>query len=296
MIDLQKTKWILSILSILYWNSWSCDICNSGASNTSSSSIGGLHNYIGLQYQYLHFNYKETIASDSPIAQDKINTMQLVGQYYLTKKININWNIPYQYNIRENSTEKVERSGLGDISFTSNYKWISHNENHHISLGLGLKLPTGKFDLVRANQNQTSANQIGTGSLDVLLPLQYSFVQKKYNWSISGQYSFKGKNEYDYQYGNQIHLETGGNYILFEKKHALEAGLNLSYDHFGNISRFDIEDDQTDGYMVNTKLNLTYKTKNWVFGGYYQIPITQNLLNDEVSFQKSLGVLTYYQF
>ncbi len=278
-------------------NSFACDVCSCGASN-STSFTGSLNsNYIGFSYNYLHFSFREGIVDNSPIADDYINTINILGQYFVTDKIQINTVIPYRLNKREASTGNISNDGIGDITVYGLIGLLSKQSHHSLKVGAGLKLPTGTFNLQRAIANQTSATQLGTGSLDIMLPVQYKVEIKDFTFDLNGTYFIKNKNEEDFKFGNQIQLNVNTSYAIgLRKNNSITPSIGLNYDHFKATERFEVVDKRTSGYMTTVTFGARTNIKKVVVGLTYQVPIKQNLIKGEVTFKKGIGLFTYIRF
>ena len=296
MIDLQKISF-LCLMLCTFQSILACDICSCGASNNTSFTSGLNSNYMGLSYNYVHFTYKEGIVENSPTANDYIHTVTILGQYFITEKIQVNAVIPYRFNKREASTGTVKNNGLGDATLYGLLSLLQKESKHSLKIGAGLKLPTGTFNLQRATINQTSATQLGTGSLDMLFPFQYRYEYKKVAFSANGAYFIKNKNSDNFKYGNQTQLNFNVAYaVALKKNNTITPSLGINYDNFKPTERFGIVDKRTSGFMTNANLGLKANIDTWVVGINYQAPIHQKLIEDEVRFEKSVGVFTYYRF
>jgi len=298
MKDLQKIKQLLGVFLLLPLSIFACDICSCGASGGGSFTSDFDGHYIGLSYNYSHFTYKDGIANNSPEGNDNINLVSILGQYKLSKKIQINATIPYRFNRRETVTDKVSNEGIGDVSFYGLYSVFKEESKHGLKIGAGLKLPTGDFDLQVANSNnQTSSIQLGTGSLDVLIPLEYSYRYKRTLFNVNGMYFIKNKNDDEFKYGNQTQINTQISHKWqLSQKTFLIPKVGITYDHFKETERFDIKDKRTSGYMVNAVFSLETYISEYVIGVSYQNPLDQDLIEGDVVFEKSIGVYTYYRF
>lgn len=74
--------------------------------------------------------------------------------------------------------------GMGDIQVNALYTGFSKNENMNTGFNLGLKLPTGYWQ----QQNVSRANQIGTGSMDILFGyFHYHKFAKNSDWTWFSQ-------------------------------------------------------------------------------------------------------------
>ncbi|MGY5351282.1 hypothetical protein ACXGQW_01705 [Wenyingzhuangia sp. IMCC45533] len=293
---MQKTSFI--ILLLVSSLNYACDVCSCGSSNASSFSGNFSGNFIGFAYNYLYFTFLEnTLIDDTPIADDHINTINISGQYYITPRVLLSAVIPYRFNTRNTSFDNVSNDGLGDITVRSLISILNLESNHTLKLGVGLKLPTGSFNLQRARVNQTSATQLGTGSLDVILPLEYSVRLKDFTVNLNGNYFIKNKNNEEFKYGNQTQITSNVSYkIEVNQKTSISPSLGFSYDHFLPTSRFDIENKGTSGYMANTNFGMELNVKQFIFGANYQLPIAQNLIDKEVRFESGFGIYTYWTF
>lgn len=288
-----------SILSLCFIvNTYACDICNSSATNVSDAYLGSNRNYIAILYHYLDFEYNETIANDSPLGNDYINPIRLVGNYNIAKKINVRVTMPYIITNRETSAgEVIHKKGIGDIFLSSTYNVLHHSKKHVLNIGAGVKLPTGDFSLPEPNNpNKTSSNQLGTGSWDVFFPLQYTQYIKDFTVRLQGTYFVKGTNKEEFKFGNQLSLQTNVSYPVINKKNKLLLSLGMLYDVFEETERFEIVDKGTDGSLFVSQLDIQYQLKDFIFGGNYRLPVSQKLIDNDVRFNEGFGVYTYYQF
>lgn len=296
MRDLQKIKFIVFLL-LTSIASFACDVCSCGASSNTSLSGGVNSNYIGLSYNFVHFTYKEGIVANSPTANDYVHTTSVLGQYFVTDKIQVNAIVPFRKNRREATTGNLKNQGIGDVTVYGLYNVLKEDSQHQLKVGTGLKLPTGSFNLQRATLNQTSATQLGTGSLDVLFPVQYKFQFKKITVNANGTYFIKNKNKQDFKFGNQTQLNANITYRLISKKtYVLEPSIGVNFDDFEPTERLGIIDKRTSGMMTNVNIGIKATVKKMVVGVNYQQPIQQNLIDGEVQFKQSVGVFTYYKF
>lgn len=291
----------ISIILFLLFstNNYACDVCGCGAANSSNTQYSN-YNYIGLSYSFMHFNYKEGIHLNSPIGIDKINSLQLTGQYFITNKFSISTIVPFQINSREASNGTEQNHGLGDVSFTGMYNVLHTESDHYLKLGFGIKLPTGEFDLIRANANNAanvSTTQLGTGSYDYMFPLQYGVQLNKLSLQLNAAYFLKTENQYYFKYGNQTQYQAKVKYNFLETETLhLDASLSVSHDDFKNSETSGSANFDTDGKMTNAILGMSCDFKKFVLGVNYQTPISQNLVNNNVTFNNGLGVYTHWKF
>ncbi|MEP7196317.1 MAG: hypothetical protein ABI851_07330 [Saprospiraceae bacterium] len=138
--------------------------------------------YVGKEEQPQRQNTGGGIGPDGKDHGNAVNiyshAVDLNFSYGLTSRIQLNASIPYLNNERSQVLRQtkptidtfrysVYASGLGDVRLSANY-WIfnpSTAHNGNIMVGLGIKLPTGKFNVTDDNVPQSD----GTTLNDVLM-------------------------------------------------------------------------------------------------------------------------------
>ncbi len=293
---LQKINTVIFLL-LFTSKAFACDVCSCGASNNSvfTNAIHG--NFIGMTYNHMYFQYKEGISEDSPKADDYINTVTVTGQYQINDRFLVNTNVPYRFNYRNTSEEEVSIKGVGDVSITGLASVLNKNSSHTLKLGVGLKLPTGKFDLEKSESNKTSSTQLGTGSLDILLPMQYAYAWNQFSFNVNATYFIKNTNSEEFKYGNQTQINTSVAYsVPLKNNYIISPYVGLSYDDFEASERFEIIDKRTSGYMTNTNFGIQMESERIIVGVNSQVSLNQNLIAHEVTFNYGLGVFGYWRF
>lgn len=296
MNDLRNLK-VLVFFLLAAVSTYACDVCSCGSANNSvfTNAIHG--NFIGMSYNHMFFQYKEGVFDDSPLADDRINTVTVTGQYQINDRILINAILPYRFNYRYTSSEDVSVSGLGDVSIYGMISVLNEASKHVLKLGLGLKLPTGRFDLQSSQDNKTSSTQLGTGSLDVALPLQYAFNLNKFSFNLSAVYFVKNTNSEDFKYGNQSQVNTSVAYgVQVSNGLKLSPYVGVNYDQFKASERFDIVDERTSGYMTNSNFGIQLETERLIMGVNSQLSLDQNLIEHEVMYKYGMGIFAYWRF
>lgn len=292
---LPKISWIFVLL--INCKAFACDVCSCGAANNSifTNAIHG--NFIGFGYDYMGFNFKEGIAINSPLGLDRIHTATLTGQFQLDDRFLISATVPYKYNTRTTTKEQLSTTGIGDVSIYGLANVLDTESNHVLKVGLGIKLPTGAFDIAVTEVNKTSAIQLGTGSFDLVFPVQYAYRKGDFSANANATYYAKGKNNKEFKYGNQLQLNVNFSYgFVLNQKFVMAPYLGISHDDFKPTERFGIVDKRSSGYMTNANIGVQLETQNYIYGLKSQLPIVQNLIDNEVLFKNSVGVFLYKRF
>lgn len=108
------------------------------------------------------------------------------------------WAVPTPIRPEPGPREKQEASGLGDVSLTGRYWVYAPESRHNVSLGLGIKAPTGEYDATQEYRNIDGTNsavkavdqsvQPGDGGWGILVDVQAFRHFSKATLFASGTY------------------------------------------------------------------------------------------------------------
>lgn len=282
-----------------------CDLC-SCATTSGSSAFGDLSmsNFIGFRYMYQHFESRDGIFENSPRSEEQFHTYQLWGKIPICESVYLSTVVPFQDLTRtfENRSEHI--NGLGDISIMGWYQFelfkkrnnedvdfntIKSVPNHSLHLGLGIKLPTGKFEEALTDKVNPGF-QVGTGSIDVFPTIIYAFVKNDFGIVANASYYFKSENKNDYKFGNQFSYAASVFYGLDTKLMIIKPFVGISGDAYNEIEQFGEVLKDTDGNILNGSIGSEFSRGKFLLGAKFTLPIQQNLLNETVEFQNQLSL------
>lgn len=291
---------------------YECDLCGC---STSSGSFGfgtlSNANFVGLRYIYQSYESKNGIYVNSPKTKEYFNTVQLWAQVPVYKNFYVSATVPYQDLKRQYEDRSEHIKGIGDITAIGWYKLqfkkrrnnnsedIDYNKNpsdtspHSLQLGLGIKLPTGKFE-ESLTDRVNPGFQVGTGSFDGIVALGYSLGLDRFGVNTMATYFIKGNNKNDYQFGNQFSYALNAYYMFPFQKFNLTPFVGISGDSYGNIRQYGETLNQTDGDILNSNFGLEMTTKRLIFGANYVTPVSQNLYGGDVKSQNYVSVYLNY--
>ena len=110
-----------------------------------------------VAYRYFHsfrnFNANGDEVDIPAIKNDTyVDLFDVAATYAVTKRLNLTLELPFQYGSRTNAFEHdgvhvhtMRAAGIGDLRLSANF-WLLKPDKHpdqNISLGLGVKAPTG---------------------------------------------------------------------------------------------------------------------------------------------------------
>ena len=139
-----------------------------------------------------------------------VNTQQALDigvSYAATERLSLtlgiplvraSWAVPTPIRPVPGPREKQEAEGLGDVSLTGRYWLFAPESRHNVSLGLGVKAPTGEYDVTQVYRNIDGTNpavkavdqsvQPGDGGWGVLFDVQAFRQCRRATLFASGTY------------------------------------------------------------------------------------------------------------
>jgi hypothetical protein len=175
---------------------------------------------IGLNYSYSLYNTTTypgmtmnmngmdmTMLGPGVPTRETMNTVELFGRFNLPKRFQISVSLPVHFLKEQSSEETAMTSGLGDMSVMAFYsffnpqKFMKKKSKHQLRIGIGIKAPTGKFSMTSDGLFTTDL-QLGTGSVDFLFNVNYTYRYRKFGLNVSPFYKKNLANKDRYQFGD----------------------------------------------------------------------------------------------
>jgi hypothetical protein len=248
----------------------------------------------------------QKIAANLSYRMDEDNAFVLTVPYHINDmdmrmgmKMMVGSNIVYS-----NSTMDTVK-GLGDISLLylrDVYKDVELRTRQRLSVGIGVKAPTGKSKARNSSGNLVHMMmQVGTDSWDGLLVASGMMAFGEHDdggalfmLSPAAYYQFNTRNDLGYKVGNRLNYDLSARYRLTSK-------FNVKVDLNGVWSQTDSTDGTIDtpsgkvayqnvtGNVLDNVANTGVRslfvspgfqwivTDGWVVSGEYRIPVYQNV-------------------
>ncbi|HEX5169992.1 MAG TPA: hypothetical protein VFW11_12530 [Cyclobacteriaceae bacterium] len=270
-----------------------CDVCG--------CSLGGGYfgilpqfnkNFVGLRWSqakfYSYMNHQSEYTHDE-YSNDTYNKVELWGRFYINPKLQLFTFIPYNYNQMEGSEQNVTASGMGDVSLIANYLLINTGMDtiklfkQTLSLGGGVKLPTGKYNLADQGALVNENFQMGTGSTDFVISAMYTLRYKQIGSNFETGYKINTANQNDYRFGNQFHASYQLFYWQNLKGIALLPNAGVYYEQ-GDYHKDDgIIQSNTGGSALLATVGLETYFGQFTVGFNYKHPLVQHFNSDNVA-------------
>jgi hypothetical protein len=232
--------------------------------------------------------------------------VQLWAQIPISEIFYVTANLPYQDLKRKLEGESETLNGIGDVSAVGWYKLVFYKKpksdasvidynltkepsGHSLQFGIGVKLPTGKFE-ERLADNVNPGFQIGTGSVDGIFSLGYNYGSDKIGVNTLLSYYLKGENKNDYQFGNQFSYAVNFFTVFPKEKMNIMPFAGISGDVYNSIKQYDETLQDTDGNILNASFGSELAINKFIFGASYTLPVSQSLFGDNVKSQQRLSL------
>ena len=273
----------LVLLFVLPTISWTCDVCGCTLGN---QFLGVLPLYqrhiIGMRYLNKSFDiYHPKIFIDDveTTSKDRLTQIDLWYRFQWNSNFQILAFVPYKVYEQKENTSSFTNTGLGDISILANFTVLDITTKldfrHTMQLGGGLKLPTGGNKAVQNGVVLSQFKQMGSGTVDFPLQMQWIMRKSSHGLKLEGQYKWNLTNADGYKYGNS--LSAALDYIYWRESANMkiipQIGLALDY----------IPKDRKNGFAVDltgvsalyAKISIDAYYKNIGFGFSVQSPLKQ---------------------
>ncbi|MCW3124858.1 MAG: hypothetical protein JWO03_516 [Bacteroidetes bacterium] len=214
--------------------------CCATASGCNSTILPDLDKHLaGLRWTYSQYdnrNFSLDPEKNGIKNNEMVNTLELFGRFNLPKRFQLSVFVPVTFIHQYSSLSDTHDRGLGDASLLAQYqilnpvKFAAGKVKHQLRVGLGVKLPTGRYKTDKNDLYNTSV-QLGSGSVDVLMNATYSLTYKKMIMNARLAYKLNTVNSSSFRFGDKIENGVRFSYVVRAGKITLmpTAGANYAY-------------------------------------------------------------------
>lgn len=225
-------------------------------------------------------------------------TIEIRANYAISKKINLqliaplNFSSVYFSNVSQyigptipiiKKDSAYGTSGIGDIILMSDYikTMLAGNIKHILKPGIGLKLPTGSVSRKHNEGGNMSYDlQPGTGSLDILLRLNYLVTNDKWGADVFTNYRVCTPSSTQMQFGNRFNVSTFLYYTIPVKKIKILPRIGIYAETAARDFYEKKQLKQTDGHTLFYQFGADIMVGRFVFQTIFQKPFYENLNGD----------------
>lgn len=265
---------------------------------------GKLNFSISYEYQSLTKSYLGTDPYADPLnTKSYQNSINLSAEYGISNRFSFSTFVPFHLNKNylrftlQNTRYKIDRdaSGVGDaVLLLKTRIWGGTIKRSELSIGAGIKIPSGKYKIQDEYGFLPVTLQPGSGAWDGVLWGFYSSIFSNFNTFATGFYRITSTNSLGYRLGNEALVNLGGGYS-FTQTWAGIVQLN-----FRNV-----ESDLWNGNKVSrsggTWLNLMPGinfSANRVLSSQFlfTVPVYRNVLGQQITPTFGVSLSNNYSF
>jgi hypothetical protein len=288
-----------------------------GCCTVGASSLGGLESGVqpfrtltaGLNYQFNSltraFQGRERI--DDPLRRvATVSYLTLQMELGLAPFVSLLLSFPYSDKSREitvrtgtgdQQTALFRGTGAGDVTVLAKYQLISPGivSPFELAVGGGASLPTGSFTQEQDGSQLSIDLQPGTGAVSVIgwMFALRSVPSVGVTVSAAVQYRYSGTNFDGYRLGDELVVNTGGEYQLTSYlRSALHVRARFAGQDYANRRVLNA----TGGTYYDLMPGLTYAEGPSVVRAFGQLPLYRNVRGIQLTLSYLLGVEYRYTF
>jgi len=302
---MNKKAWLLALGLVLVnvRGMLACTACGCSASGTDFGVLQswGMH-LVGMQYRLDRFDNGTTEAGLR--SADFLHTLNVNGIWSPGNRWQVQAQVPIRTQVRLTGDQRETRSGLSDTWLIGRYAlWQSDSANTAsarasgwVSLGGGIKLPTGSYRAEDDINGLPINSQLGTGSVDFLAELRAQAGLPKIALQAEAAYRYNLANPDSYRFGQQVSGAVDLRWFLpkTERRFGLLGG--LYGEHFGRDNRGDYWRANTGGRGLFATAGAFGTLNSWSASLRYRHPISQRYANGLVQAEGPLDVSIIYGF
>jgi hypothetical protein len=277
---------IISCLLLIHFPTKACEVCGCGIGNNYFSLQPNLSkNFVGIRIRSLEFD-SHLLMGDRFRTKEEFIISELFARVNVTERLQFIATLPYMSSKQQTTSQNHQLSGVSDVSVIANYNVFesqsmgeSNNFKQSVIIGGGIKLPTGKYSLERANNSVENPNfQLGTGSLDYFVVGNYLVNFDKIGVSFDGTFRLTTQNSEQYTFGNRLISSAQVFYTFRPNNEFMIMPIGGFVAEFSGMDRKTGEFvSVTGGNALFASIGVESSFSFFAFGFSFSTPIQQNI-------------------
>lgn len=284
---------VLSLLAVLVspLPGKGCDLCGCGVGSFYMGITPQFaRNFAGIRYRYAaydsHVRYNPVFRTS-----ETFNAVEFWARFYPVKRVQVLTFLPYAYNQHLENGQVRTLQGMSDAMLIANYDLINTTRDttarslrHQLLLGGGVKLPTGKYDYKPDDPAQVANPnfQLGTGSTDFLLTLNYILRRGRWGLNTDAALKLNTTNRNQYQFGHRITANLNLFYVRKWQRINWMPYTGIYVENALQDRRNALRVEATGGMLLNHSVGLDLYYRRYALGANLQTPMAQDLADGQI--------------
>lgn len=265
-----------------------CDVCGCSIGGNYFGILPQFHrHFVGLRYSEQSFRsaHSQRAADLGQFnSEEHFRTVDVLGRFYPIRRLQVLVLLPYHDFQRRESGVLTQSKGLGDASVMGNFLLFDTGDSlqrrwqHSLTLGGGLKLPTGQYSQ-RDKEGQILHENLqpGSGTVDFMLSAAYTLRRGAWGFTADVLGRINTTNRNQYHFGNRI--SSSAKFFYWKKFRRLSLLPNAGvFSDLADLSRDGKSYvEGTGGNIALATLGMDVYTGHFSFGATLQQPFVQEM-------------------
>lgn len=234
---------------------------------------------------------------------DLFHIAEVGAGWYAISSVRISANLPVQWNQRSQNGQRQTVSGLGDLRVMGHYrKTLTFAEREQLRVifdaGLGLKLPTGKYEAQLGERELPENFSIGNGCVGAIAQPATGLSWGNGGVLLSGNLVFHFPSEGGYRFGNQYSAQlTAYREWWLGSRTRFVPTIGMMWEHSTkDRMRNGYLSASTGGYGVLLPLSVGLRWESLYLNVQFAVPVAQQYASGDTELQHKLGSQLHFFF
>lgn len=305
-LNMRTISFVVALLASVS-SAMACDVCGCSIGGNYFGILPQFHkHFVGMRWSAQSYRAAHSLSAARAGAFDSdeyFQTYDLIGRFYPWRRLQMLALLPYHNFERVDNGALTHNQGLGDLSLMGNYILLDsgdslrHKWRHTLTIGGGVKLPTGKYGTTDSEGEPLHENlQPGSGTVDFMVSATYTL--RKGLWGLStdvlGRLNTANRN--DYTFGNRVSGSAKVFYVKNFSKMTLLPNVGL----FADVAEASIDNgyqaEGTGGFIALSTFGLDIYFGKISLGYTFQLPVVQDLGGGKIQNQNRWMATLNYNF
>jgi hypothetical protein len=274
-----------------------CDVCGCSIGGNYFGILPQFHrHFVGLRWSEQSFQsaHSRSAALHGDFdSQKRFRSLDVLARFYPSRRFQVLTLLPYHDFRRLENGVLTHGQGLGDASVLGNFILLDTGRpdslgrrpkwQHALTIGGGIKLPTGQHSLVDSEGKLLHENlQPGSGSTDFMLSAAYTLRRGAWGASADVLGRFNTTNRHDYRFGNRVSGAVRFFYWKNLRRVAFLPNVGAFMDHAARNRAGKEWAEGTGGSVALATMGLEVYARRFSVGFTFQEPVWQALGGEKV--------------
>lgn len=293
------------ILCFLPYAVFSCDHCACSIGVAYPGIVPQFNKHsIGLEYNVKKFttHHSSILPVSNYTSDENFQSFTVHSKINFGKKLQVFGFLPYAINEQKERGVTNRINGLGDLSLFSLFSAFASNDSfcnawkYNFQFGGGVKLPTGIYTTLGADQELNPNLQAGTGSVDFMLSQNSYLRSKSFGLNLYTVYKINSSNSEHFRFGNRLVSALQTFYLKDLRKFTLMPSLGATIDVANKNTHNGFVVSNSGSDMLSGLISCSVYYKNLIFSSQFMLPLFQNNKDDVVASKSDLKINISYNF